>query len=59
MQVSSLESQILRAIKDVKGRGKDGLSDEQQAQLLDAVTQLESIGGVTDPTAKADVLDGR
>lgn len=43
----------------MKGRGKEGLSEEQQAQLQDAVQQLESIGGVVDPTAKADVLDGR
>eukprot|EP00892_Ulva_mutabilis_P007085 jgi/Ulvmu1/4749/UM020_0033.1 len=58
-QASALESQILSAIKDVKGRGKEGLSEEQQSQLQDAVEQLESVGGVTDPTTKPDVLDGR
>lgn len=51
---------VLDSVKDVAGRGKDGLSAEQQQQLDEAVAQLEQAGqGVEDPTTRPDLLDGR
>lgn len=51
---------MLDSIKDVAGRGKDGLSALQQKQLDDAVAQLEQPGqGVESPTTRPDLLDGR
>jgi PAP_fibrillin len=51
---------VLDSIKDVAGRGKDGLSPAQQQELDEAVAQLEQPGqGVQSPTTRPDLLDGR
>ena len=53
------ESDILEAISEVKGRGKSGMSIENQNKLEMAVEELESRGsGVRDPT-KSALLEGR
>lgn len=49
---------IIQAVKGVKGRGKGGLSQEQQDALEAAVAVLEADGGVQDPTA-SPLLGGR
>lgn len=51
---------MLDSIKDVAGRGKDGLSDQQQQQLDKAVSTLEQPGqGIQSPTTRPELLDGR
>eukprot|EP00890_Picochlorum_soloecismus_P004834 jgi/Picsp_1/5351/NSC_02712-R1_plastid lipid associated protein len=53
------ESDILEAISQVKGRGKSGMSIEDQKKLEMAVEELESSGsGVRDPT-RSELLEGR
>lgn len=53
------ESDILEAISRVKGRGKSGMSMEDQNKLEMAVEELESSGsGVRDPT-RSGLLEGR
>ncbi|KAL4443695.1 hypothetical protein ABPG75_011432 [Micractinium tetrahymenae] len=49
---------VLDAIQDVQGRGKGGMTPEQQQQFEEAVAILEADGGVKAPTA-SPLLDGR
>jgi hypothetical protein len=59
-QARKLEAAVIESIRDVKGRGKDGMSLEQQQVLEDAVAALEADDlGVADPTTRPDLLDGR
>ena len=57
--VRSAEQQIHDAIASATGRGKSGVDSTQQEALERAVEQLERDGGVADPTAREDLLDGR
>jgi hypothetical protein len=55
----SAERDILSAISQVQGRGKSGLTAEEQEALENAVLTLEESGtGVKDPT-KSELLQGR
>lgn len=44
---AALEGSILDALTGAKGRGKEGLTEEQLQQLNDAVERLEQLGGVS------------
>ena len=56
---SSAERDILSAISQVQGRGKSGLTSEEQEALENAVLALEQSGtGVKEPT-KSELLQGR
>ncbi|PNW85211.1 hypothetical protein CHLRE_03g176350v5 [Chlamydomonas reinhardtii] len=52
------EQAVLSALASARGRGKEGLSEEQLEQLNSAVEALEADGGVADPTT-LPALDGR
>jgi hypothetical protein len=57
--LAEAEAQVLRAVASARGRGKEGVDEEQRALLDEAVQQLESDGGVSGPTAREDLLDSR
>jgi hypothetical protein len=56
--VEAAEAQLLEALRSAKGRGKEGLSAEQQARIAEAVALLEADGGVKAPAAAGGLLDG-
>jgi hypothetical protein len=56
---NAAEAQILNALANSRGRGKDGVNENQQAAIAQAVKVLEAQGGVQRPTAKPELLDGR
>ncbi len=57
--ISAAEKDVLQAISNVKGRGKDGMDDASAALLAEAVATLEaSDAGVPDPT-KSQLLEGK
>jgi hypothetical protein len=49
---------VLDAVAGVQGRGKGGMTPEQQAAFEEAVAVLEADGGVAAPTA-SPLLEGR
>jgi len=56
---NSVERDILKAIANVKGRGKSGMSEEDQVLLEKRVAILEQSGkGVKDPS-KSELLEGK
>lgn len=56
---SSAEKDILRAIANVKGRGKSGMNEKDQRLLEESVAILEQgEKGVKDPS-KSDLLEGK
>lgn len=56
---SGAERDILRAIANVKGRGKSGMSEQDQILLENSVAVLEQSGkGVKDPS-KSELLEGK
>ena len=46
LQVEAAQRAVLEAIEGVQGRGKGGMTPEQQAQFEEAVAILEADGGV-------------
>ncbi|KAK9846661.1 hypothetical protein WJX81_008660 [Elliptochloris bilobata] len=56
--LENVQEALLECISGVKGRGKSGLSAEQEAQLQQAVAELEADGGVPAPT-RSGLLEGR
>lgn len=57
--ISSAEKDVMQAISNVKGRGKDGMDEASTALLTKAVATLEaSNAGVPDPT-KSELLEGK
>ena len=56
---AAAEGEIIAALSSARGRGKDGIDEAQRAKLDAAVQRLEADGGVADPTAREDLLDGR
>ena len=57
--ISAAEKDVLLAISNVKGRGKDGMDEASTALLTKAVATLEaSNAGVPDPT-NSELLEGK
>ncbi|KAL3132602.1 hypothetical protein ABBQ32_009130 [Trebouxia sp. C0010 RCD-2024] len=56
--VKEARASLLKAITDVKGRGKSGMNSEQTQDLEAAVACLEADRGVKDPT-DSPLLEGR
>ena len=46
VKAADIEQGILDILQDARGRGKDGLTEEQQEALAASVDQLEAIGGL-------------
>lgn len=57
-EVQRAQQAVLDAVDGVQGRGKGGMSPEQQEQFEAAVAVLEADGGVQGPTT-SPLLDGR
>lgn len=57
-KVERAQQTVMGAIADVQGRGKGGMTPEQQAAFDAAVAVLEADGGVAAPT-DSPLLDGR
>mmetsp|Transcript_21503 Transcript_21503/g.51297 ORF Transcript_21503/g.51297 Transcript_21503/m.51297 type:complete len:432 (-) Transcript_21503:202-1497(-) len=54
-RMKQVENRVLELLRDARGRGKEGLSDEQRNELERAILQLESAGGLNDPTAQSTI----
>lgn len=57
-QLNALEVQVLTALSGARGRGREGLGEEQLEQLNSAIERLEADGGVAAPTTLPS-LDGK
>lgn len=57
-QLQKVELQVIEALQTSIGRGKDGISEEQQAKLDQAIQTLEASGGVPAPTT-VPALEGK
>jgi len=56
--VKRAEAEVLDILQSARGRGKDGLSSEQQEALAAAIYVLEEDGGLKAPTA-SPLIDGQ
>lgn len=57
-KLEAAQQAVLDALAGVAGRGKGGMTPDQQQQFEEAVAVLEADGGVQNPTA-SPLLDGR